>query len=104
MKHLIRSTRFRTDYIAYRMISNQLNIVEGTGSERDALLKLGNRVKTLRLKAGYQNYERFAYENNIARLTLRRCELGGNIKFSSLLKIIQALGASPKDFFSEGFE
>ena len=33
------------------------------------LLKLGNRVKTLRLKAGHHHYERFAYEHDISRIT-----------------------------------
>ena len=102
--HLIRSTRVPCNDLTCGMISNQLNTIEGTDLEQDTLRKLGNRVKTLRMQAGHHHYERFAHENNISRLTLRRCENGGNIKFSSLLKIIYALNISAANFFSEGFE
>ncbi|MCR8560304.1 XRE family transcriptional regulator [Mucilaginibacter sp. BJC16-A38] len=86
------------------MISNQLNIITGSDPEQDTLKKLGNRVKTLRIKAGHQHYEKFAFQNNIGRILLRRCELGGNVKFSSLLRIINALGVTPAEFFSKGFD
>jgi len=86
------------------MISNQLNIIEGIDAEIDALRKLGNRIKTLRMKAGHHHYEKFAFQNDIGRILLRRCELGGNVRYSSLLKIICALGVTPAEFFSEGFD
>ncbi|MCR8557373.1 XRE family transcriptional regulator [Mucilaginibacter sp. BJC16-A38] len=86
------------------MISNQLNIIEGIDAEIDALRKLGNRIKTLRMKAGHHHYEKFAFQNDIGRILLRRCELGGNVRYSSLLKIIGALGVTPAEFFSEGFD
>lgn len=86
------------------MISNQLNIIEGSDPEADALKKLGNRIKTLRMKAGYHHYEKFAGNHGIGRILLRRVELGGNVKYNSLLKIITALGVTPAEFFSEGFD
>jgi transcriptional regulator with XRE-family HTH domain len=86
------------------MISNKLNIIEGIDSDADTLKKLGNRIKTLRIKAGYHHYEQFAGKHQIGRILLRRAELGGNIRFSSLLKVIHALGTTPAEFFNEGFE
>ena len=86
------------------MFSNSFNIIEGVDSEADTLKKLGNHIKTLRMKAGYDHYEKFAFQNNIGRILLRRAELGGNVKFTSLLKIIAALKVSPAEFFSEGFD
>ncbi|MEO8947185.1 MAG: XRE family transcriptional regulator [Mucilaginibacter sp.] len=86
------------------MISNQLNKIEGLDPEADALIKLGNRIKTLRIKAGHHHYEKFAYQNNIGRILLRRVELGGNVNYKNLLKIIKALGIRPSDFFSEGLD
>jgi len=86
------------------MISNQLNVIEGIDPEVDALKKLGNRIKTLRMKAGHHHYEKFAFENDIGRILLRRVELGGNVKYNSLLKIIAALRVTPAEFFSEGFD
>lgn len=42
------------------MISNKLNKIEGIDPEADARIKLGNRIKTLRIKAGHHYYEKFA--------------------------------------------
>ena len=86
------------------MISNQLNIIEGLDQKTDNLKKLGNRIKTLRILGGHNNYEKFAYEIGVGRILLRRAELGGNIKYTNLLKIINGLGVTPAYFFSEGFE
>jgi transcriptional regulator with XRE-family HTH domain len=86
------------------MISNQLNVIEGIDPEVDALRKLGNRVKTLRMQAGHYHYEKFAYQNNIGRILLRRVETGGNVNYKNLLKIIKALGVTPSEFFSEGLD
>jgi hypothetical protein len=86
------------------MISNQLNIIEGADPEADALKKLGNRIKTLRIRAGHLNYEKFAYKIGVGRILLRRAELGGNVKYNSLLKIIIGLGVTPSEFFSEGID
>jgi len=87
-----------------RMRSNELNKLDGLSEEADQLKKLGNRIKTLRVEAGHLNYEKFTYKNDIGRMQLRRAELGGNIQYTSLLKIIRALGVSVSVFFSEGFD
>ncbi len=68
------------------------------------LKKLGKRLKQLRIKKGYSNYEYFAYENNIGRAQYGKYETGGNIRFDTLAKIIKIHGLTMKDFFSEGFE
>jgi len=86
------------------MISNKLNAIEGTDPEVDALRKLGNRIKTSRMKAGHYHYERFAGQHDIRRILLCRVEFGDNVKYNSLLKILSALGVSPAEFFSEGFD
>ncbi len=66
--------------------------------------RLGDRIKQLRLAKGYTSYEIFAFENNINRAQFGRYERGEDLRYSSLLKVLQALGISSKDFFSEGFE
>jgi hypothetical protein len=70
----------------------------------DALGKLGERIKALRIKKGYTNYENFAFEHDIPRAQFGRYERGEDLRFSSLLKVLQALDMSPKEFFSEGFD
>lgn len=68
------------------------------------LKQLGERLKELRIKGGHTNYEYFAYENNLGRSQYGKYETGGNIRFDTLVKIIQIHGMTMKEFFSEGFE
>ena len=72
-------------------------------SERE-FQKLGDRIKQLRLKKGYTSYEIFAFENGINRAQFGRYERGEDLRYSSLLKVCEALDISIKDFFSEGFD
>ena len=69
-----------------------------------SLSQLGNRLKYFRKLKGYSNYERFAYEINISRTQYGKYEAGGNIKFSTLLKILKQLEVPLKEFFKEGFD
>lgn len=76
-----------------------------TDIENDEYLKkLGKRIKDLRIKKGYTNYEYFAFEHNIGRAQYGKYETGGNIQFNTLVKILKALNITLKDFFSEGFD
>ena len=70
----------------------------------EELQKLGNRIKQLRIQAGYTSYEYFAYEHNISRAQFGRYEQGQDLRFSSLVRVVNAFGISMKDFFEEGFE
>ncbi|MEM6359647.1 MAG: helix-turn-helix domain-containing protein [Bacteroidota bacterium] len=64
----------------------------------------GKRLKTLRKKKGYTNYEQFAYEHRIGRAQYGRYEKGADIRLSSLLKLLRAMEITPVEFFGEGFE
>lgn len=76
-----------------------------TGDQKkDELIKLANRMKTLRLAAGHDNYERFALSNDIARIQYRKYEMGGNLNYTTLLRVLKALNISLADFFKEGFD
>jgi transcriptional regulator with XRE-family HTH domain len=68
------------------------------------LKKVGERLKYFRKKAGYSNYEYFAYENNFSRPQYGKYEAGANIQLNTLMKILKALNVSLKEFFSEGFD
>ena len=67
------------------------------------LENLGKRLKKLRKAKGYGNYEQFAYENNIPRAQYGRYEKGNDLRFSSLVKVVRALGVTMEEFFGEGF-
>lgn len=73
-------------------------------SEEEQLKKLGARIKQLRIKKGYTNYEHFAYDHNISRAQFGRYEQGQDLRFTTLVKIVSAFGMTMKEFFAEGFE
>jgi transcriptional regulator with XRE-family HTH domain len=66
--------------------------------------KLAKRIKSLRLKAGFSNYEYFAYEKGLARAQYGRYEKGEDLRFSSLVKVCKAFNMTLNEFFSEGFD
>jgi hypothetical protein len=68
------------------------------------LVALGKRIQGLRIKKGYSNYEYFAYEHDLPRAQYGRYEKGEDLRYSSLVKVVKAMGISMKEFFSEGFE
>jgi transcriptional regulator with XRE-family HTH domain len=68
------------------------------------LVTLGNRIKALRIKAGFTNYEYFAYKHEIPRAQFGRYERGEDLRYSSLLKVIKAFNITVEEFFSEGFK
>lgn len=70
----------------------------------DSILNLAKRIKELRIRKGYSNYETFAYENNISRAQYGRYEKGQDIRFTSLLRILNAFDITLEEFFSEGFD
>ena len=61
--------------------------------------KIANRIKQLRLKAGYSAAEKFAYEHEISRAQYARYERGVDMQISSLLKILAAHNMTLQEFF-----
>jgi transcriptional regulator with XRE-family HTH domain len=70
------------------------------------LERLGKRIKLLRKKKGFKSYELFSYDIEISRAGMANYESGNfvDIRFSTLLKIIDGLEMTPQEFFSEGFD
>jgi transcriptional regulator with XRE-family HTH domain len=66
------------------------------------LKKIGERLKYYRKKAGYTNYEYFAYEHDISRPQYGKYEAGANIQLNTLMKILKALNVTLEEFF-KGF-
>ena len=68
------------------------------------LRSFGARLRYFRKLKGYTNYEHLAYEVEISRSQYGKYENGGNIKLSTLIKILNYMNISLKEFFEEGFE
>jgi len=63
------------------------------------LKKIGERLKYFRKKAGYNNYEYFAYDHNISRPQYGKYEAGANIQLNTLIKILKAMNVTLEEFF-----
>lgn len=70
----------------------------------DKLKQLGERLRELRKKAGYTSLEIFAYEHGFGKTQYGRYENGEDLRFSTLVRVINCFGIDLKEFFSEGFE
>lgn len=70
------------------------------------LSNLSKRIKQLRKEKGFNSYELFAYDVEVSRVGMSKYESGNfdDIRLRTLLKIIDGLEVSPKEFFSKGFE
>jgi transcriptional regulator with XRE-family HTH domain len=69
------------------------------------LKKVGERMRQIRLKKGFTNYENFAFENNLGRSQYGKYENGTeDLRLSSLYKVIKSMNMTFEEFFSEGFE
>lgn len=70
----------------------------------DSLANLAARIQALRISKGYSAYETFAYENNLSRAQYGRYERGvTDMRFTSLLNVLNALDITLEEFFKEGF-
>ena len=58
--------------------------------------KIGNKLREIRINAGFDSYETFAYENDLSRIQYWKMENGTNFTIKSLLKILNIHGI---DFF-----
>jgi len=67
-------------------------------------IQLGKRIKKIRIGMGYTNSEYFAYEKDIPRAQLGRYELGENLQFTNLVRLVKAFDMTLEEFFSEGFD
>jgi transcriptional regulator with XRE-family HTH domain len=73
-------------------------------SDEEMLKKLGARIRALRIREGYSNYEKFANKHEINRSQVWRYENGENLTFTTLVRLARAFNINLADFFSEGFE
>jgi transcriptional regulator with XRE-family HTH domain len=69
--------------------------------KEELLIKLGERIKQMRIEKGYSSYEYFAYDHNISRSQFGRYERGEDLRFSSLVKVANAFGLSLEEFFKD---
>lgn len=62
--------------------------------------KIGNRIKQLRIDAGYTNAEKFAFEHDITRSQYANWEKGQDMLTSSIIRIARAHNLTLPEFFA----
>lgn len=62
-------------------------------------LSIGEKIKFLRINAGYKSYEVFAWENNLSRIQYWKMEKGTNCTLKSLHKVLSIHKLTYKEFF-----
>lgn len=63
------------------------------------LKKIGERLRELRKKKGYNSYETFSYDFNLNKQTVQRAETGENIRMRTLITLLEIFEVSLEDFF-----
>ena len=64
------------------------------------LKQIGEKLKDLRLKAGYKSAETFSYDNELNRVQYWRMEKGANFTLTSLFKILEIHKITLEEFFA----
>ena len=65
------------------------------------LIKIGSKLKDLRIAKGYTSYENFAMEFDLDRKYYWSIEKGRNISLEYLFKLLEIHKIELKDFFSD---
>jgi hypothetical protein len=72
---------------------------------RAFLKKMGTKLAQRRKEIGYPNSDAFAYDHDINRAQYGKYEAGSqDMRVSSLLRTLHALGFTLDEFFTQGFD
>ena len=69
-----------------------------TDNQKQQLLKVGERLKDLRIQKGYTSYETFAFDHGLNRANYGRYEKGANLRVATLIKILECHNLSLDEF------
>ena len=67
----------------------------------DRIRKIADKLKQLRIDAGYSSHENFAWDKGINRVQYWRIEKGSNITLKTLLAVLDVHEISLSDFFKD---
>ena len=72
---------------------------------KETLKKIGRKLTRLRKASGYKNSDDFAYDHEINRSQYGKYEAGvKDMRISSLMKTVNALGITIEEFFKDGLD
>lgn len=65
------------------------------------ILQVAEKIKDLRIKAGFTSYENFAFTKDINRVQYYRIEKGQNITLKTLIKVLKIHNLTIQEFFRD---
>jgi hypothetical protein len=75
--------------------------VAKTDYNTETLKRIGNKLRMLRVGAGYGSYETFAVDNDLSRRYYWGAEKGQNLSLKYLLNLLQIHNITLQDFFKD---
>jgi DNA-binding XRE family transcriptional regulator len=75
--------------------------VTKSSKTENTLKRVGEKLKQLRIDAGYTSYENFAWDYDLSSRYYWGVEKGRNISLTYLIKILEIHKISIEDFFIE---
>jgi hypothetical protein len=63
------------------------------------IIKIAEKLQKLRKDKKFNSYEDFALAHGLSRVQYWRMEKGTNFRFTTFLRVLDAHGMSPEDFF-----
>lgn len=67
----------------------------------ETILLIAEKIKALRVKAGFTSYETFAFTKDINRVQYHRIEKGQNITLKTLIKVLKIHNLTIQEFFKD---
>ena len=78
------------------------NISNESSEDFERLIKsIADKLKQMRIDAGFSSYENFAWKYEIGRMQYWKMEKGTNFTMKSLIKVLNAHNMSLKSFFQD---
>lgn len=71
---------------------------------KEALKKLGNRLREIRISQGHKSAEAAANKYEVNRVQYARYEAGKNIEYLTLVDLLSKMEVPIQEFFSKGFD
>jgi len=88
--------------VNYKRLISKFRYMEKSKEELDKeILQVAEKIKTLRVKAGFTSYETFAFTHDINRVQYYRIEKGQNITLKTLIKVLKIHELTLQDFFKD---
>ena len=88
--------------VNYKRLISKFRYMEKSKEELDKeILLVAEKIKALRVKAGYTSYETFAFTNDINRVQYYRIEKGQNISLKTLIKVLKIHNLTLQEFFKD---